>query len=87
MKGAPVLHWPKLFEGWMLVSAYRRFGDGDLSGDGQGGGYTSPRNKGNGSGGGERCNGRGNSIGADSNGTGDGSQCGNSQGNGYGRSV
>jgi hypothetical protein len=39
MKGAPVLHWPKLFEGWVLTGEYRNHGDGDLSGDGMGGGY------------------------------------------------
>jgi len=39
MKGAPVLHWPKLFEGWVLTGEYRSHGDGDKSGDGVGGGY------------------------------------------------
>ena len=46
-----VLHWPKLFEGWMLVGAYRRFGDGDRYGDGQGSGQCTPRrSNGNGDG-------------------------------------
>jgi hypothetical protein len=39
MKEAPVLHWPKLFEGWMLTGEYRSHGDGELTGDGLGGGY------------------------------------------------
>jgi hypothetical protein len=52
MKGAPVLHWPKLFEGWMLTGEYRNHGDGDKSGDGQGGGYITGQivAKGNGTG-------------------------------------
>jgi hypothetical protein len=61
MKGAPVLHWPKLFEGWMLTGEYRNHGDGDKSGDGQGGGYITGQiiAKGNGYGGGigDRCGG------------------------------
>jgi len=52
MKGAPVLHWPKLFEGWLLTGEYRNNGDGDKSGDGQGGGYITDQitAKGNGTG-------------------------------------
>jgi hypothetical protein len=38
-----LLLWPKLFDGWVLASAYRRFGDGDRSGDGQGSGQSTPR--------------------------------------------
>ena len=34
-----VLHWPKLFEGLMLAGKYRHYGDGELTGDGLGGGY------------------------------------------------
>ena len=34
-----VLHWPKLFDGWLLVGEYRNHGDGELTGDGLGGGY------------------------------------------------
>lgn len=36
-----VLHWPKLFDGWLLVGEYRSHGDGDVSGDGLGGGHIS----------------------------------------------
>ena len=52
MKGAPVLHWPKLFEGWVLTGEYRSHGDGELTGDGLGGGYVDGhlRLKGNGTG-------------------------------------
>lgn len=40
MKGAPVPHWPKLFGGWVRTTGeYRNHGDGDVSGDGLGGGY------------------------------------------------
>ena len=41
MKGAPVLHWPKLFDGWVRTTGeYRNHGDGEVTGDGLGGGYT-----------------------------------------------
>ena len=52
MKGAPVLHWPKLFEGWVLTGEYRSHGDGELTGDGLGGGYITGQLllKGNGTG-------------------------------------
>jgi hypothetical protein len=52
MKEAPVLHWPKLFEGWMLTGEYRNHGDGELTGDGLGGGYITGQitAKGNGTG-------------------------------------
>lgn len=37
-----VLHWPKLFDGWVRTTGeYRNHGDGDVSGDGLGGGYIS----------------------------------------------
>lgn len=36
-----VLHWPKLFEGWMLTGEYQNHGDGELTGDGLGDGYLS----------------------------------------------
>ena len=37
-----VLHWPKLFEGWVRATGeYRNHGDGEVTGDGLGGGYTS----------------------------------------------
>jgi hypothetical protein len=86
MKEAPVLHWPKLFEGWMLVSAYRRFGDGNILGDGLGGGFTSPRANGNGTGDGESTIGWGDGRGGRNYGTGYG-DVGSPDGGGYGRSV
>jgi hypothetical protein len=72
MKGAPVLHWPKLFEGWMLTGEYRSHGDGELSGDGMGGGYVdgSAARRGNGYGYGY--------------GNGNGNDCGDVFGNGSG---
>ena len=82
-----VLHWPKLFEGWLLVSMHRRFGDGDVSGDGAGGGYTTRSGNGTGDGdswGSSRGNGDGSGKGIFN---GDGDSHGNTLGSGYGRSV
>ena len=42
MKGAPVLHWPKLFEGqvgWQKKSYGKGYGYGYGNGDGDGRGY------------------------------------------------
>ena len=36
MKGAPVLHWPKLFEGQVWVNNYHNSGDGVGYGAGYG---------------------------------------------------
>ncbi len=47
---APVLHWPKLFEGWVLTGEYRNHGDGELTGDGLGGGYITGQITANGNG-------------------------------------
>ena len=65
-----VLHWPKLFEGWMLAGKYRHYGDGELTGDGLGGSY--PRGA---------IARRGDGLG-DGNGNGNGN--GNGYGRGYG---
>ena len=61
MKGAPVLHWPKLFEGKVWAEreywergdgdGYSSDGDGDGYGDGYSSGYSSGYGRGNGFGG------------------------------------
>jgi hypothetical protein len=64
---APVLHWPKLFEGWVLTGEYRNHGDGELTGDGLGGGYiggsVARRGDGNGYGWGDTAGGAYGTIG------------------------
>jgi hypothetical protein len=91
MKGVPVLHWPKLFEGWMLTGEYRHHGDGELTGDGLGGGYIGGAiaRRGDGRGGGKDSNiGIGNGYGdgnGNGNGNGDGDGVGCKDGNGWSR--
>lgn len=81
-----VLHWPKLFDGWVRTTGeYRNHGDGDVSGDGLGGGYISGSifMKGNGTGDGYG-NGNGSFNGGRSNTKGGGAYA-DSEGDGWSR--